>query len=192
MKKKNKILLFALAIAMALTANSGTAFATGRILSKEEIRQEYLSDPEFYEYYVEYPDEANKIIEDAIGSLSKPVSEAFLGMRAVNPETTHAWVNTRLIRQPNGYYCGPTSALMAVIGWGGEDGVDGKTDNDKIETIAKMLGTTSSGTVAARVATGLNELLGTTSYHYSSFIDTTLTELQFRIYPCADEAPFIL
>lgn len=195
MKKTKKILSIALVLAMTLSTNTMTAFALDQPLSREEIRQDYLSDPEFYEYYLEYPTEANKIIADAIKGLSKPVSEDYLNTRAGNPETTHAWVNTRLIKQPNGYYCGPTSALMSVIGWGGEDAVDGNTDNEKIETIAKMLGTTNSGTVPARIATELNEILGSASYHYSAFVHTALTEHQFRAYIfnslVKDRAPII-
>lgn len=163
--------------------------------SADEIRQEYLNDPEFYEYYLEHPVEANKIVEDAIGSLSKPVSEAFLNTRAGNTESTHAWVNTRLIQQPNSYYCGPTSALMAVIGWGGEDSVTGDTDNEKIKNIATSLGTTPSGTTPARIVTKLNEILGNAPHQYASFIHTTLTELQFRVYIynslAMDRAPII-
>lgn len=195
MKNTKRIFAIALVLAMVFSINTGTAFAVNMPLSNEEIRQEYLNDPEFYEYYLEYPVEANKIIADAIEDLSKPVSEAFLNTRAGNPETTHAWVNTRLIQQPNGHYCGPTSALMSVIGWDGEDDVDGDTDNEKIETIAEMLGTTNSGTVPARIATKLNEILGTAPYHYSAFVHTTLTELQFRVYIfnslAKDRAPII-
>ena len=71
---------------------------------------------------------------------------------------------------------------MAVIGWGGQSNVAGNTNNEKIETIARMLGTTSSGTVPARIAVKLNEILGTnTPYQYTAFVHTTLTELQFRV-----------
>lgn len=192
---KRKIVSLLLAISVFATMTTSVAAAT-IYLTSDDIRQEYLNDPEFYKYFLEYPNEANAVMNDAIEALSRPVSEVPTGTRAGNPETTHAWVNTTLIKQPNGYYCGPTSALMAVIGWGGQSNVAGNTNNEKIETIARMLGTTSSGTVPARIAVKLNEILGTnTPYQYTAFVHTTLTELQFRVYIfnslAKDRAPII-
>ena len=70
------------------------------------------------------------------------------------------------IRQVKSYYCGPASALQILTALNID--VKGDTSAEEQKTLAKLMGTTSSGTLVCKVASGLNTYIDSNKYKYSA------------------------
>ncbi|UNC92816.1 hypothetical protein [Candidatus Contubernalis alkaliaceticus] len=87
-----------------------------------------MNDPEFRAHLAADPADAMDVLDNAVNNLGAidPADEkkyiqeisASMGTRHWD-NYNYAWVNTSLVQQINGYYCGPASVLMAIWGWGG-------------------------------------------------------------------------
>lgn len=146
------------------------------LMSEEALRDSYFTSREFQMHYATDP-------VDALATLNKIVSDYYTPITAMPYTTTDeevVSVNTTLVQQPNGTYCGPTSSYMAIDGWNGTGDIRGKNTDEKIDQLAKDMYTDSSGSFVYRVRDGLNKY--TNNYDYGYTKGTELTQFLFRIY----------
>lgn len=164
--------------------------------AEESLRSAYMNDSEFHAHLAADPKDAMDALDNAINNLGviDPADEkkyieminasvGTVGTLGLMPmfwdNYNYAWVNTSLVQQINGYYCGPASVLMAIWGWGGN--VSGSTNTAKQNTLASAMGTTSSsGTYVYRVRDTLNSYLGSNFYSY--YLGSSLDQTTFRVY----------
>lgn len=71
-----------------------------------------------------------------------------------------------LIMQKETYYCGATSALQAIYGFGKEDMVAGSTKDDKQDTLATNMEMTTAGALVYKIANELNRYIDDNNYSY--------------------------
>ncbi|MEG6616205.1 hypothetical protein V6C27_07175 [Peptococcaceae bacterium 1198_IL3148] len=121
----------------------------------QEIWNEYNKLDEFQKHYEENPEDATDMIESIVDTKLK-----FNSNNAISPQSGQG--NIALIyfpkfKQKNGYYCGPASALTTIYGMGQESQVAGSTYNAKQDTLAKNMGTDSSGTYVYKMRDELNK-----------------------------------
>ena len=126
----------------------------------------YQDDKEFAKHYAEDPASATAMIhrnvENQLALIQKDTAA-----RPNSGNSTNAWVNPVLIKQKNGYYCGPCSALQAITAYGGH--VAGSSNNAKQDTLAAAMQTSSSaGTYVYKVRNVLNTYVSGYSYKRGS------------------------
>ena len=134
----------------------------------------YQDDKEFIKHYAEDPTSAMEMIQRNVDNQLALIKEE-TGVRPKTGNSTNAWIDPVLIKQKNGYYCGPCSALQAIASYGGY--VAGSTNNAKQDTLAKAMGTNSSiGTYVYKVSNVLNTYISGYSYKRGS----TMSKYAFR------------
>ncbi len=189
MMKKLISILLSLTVLSSCLVLPGFAVNAEAAQTEESIREAYMQDPEFNKYLQADPEGAMAMLEHVLARQCS--TESDIGLNSYDGNN-YAWVDTTLVKQHLGYNCGPTSALMAIWGWGGT--VDGDTVNDQQDTLGTAMGTNSSvGTAVYKVRDVLNEYAP--SYKYNFYLGKTMTKLQFRTYVFSslshDRAPIL-
>ena len=129
--------------------------------AEREIRATYVSEPEYQEYIENFDETAVEImiftsVKNRLEAITKPLLRG--------STSTYAWVVAPNVNQDLYYYCGPASALQAIAAWGGY--VSGRTNRQKMDTLANAMGTDTSGTSYINLTATLNDY--TSSKPYSS------------------------
>ena len=150
-------------------------------LNEAELREAYMNDEQFQAHYETDPEGALNLLDKIVQDYFEVSNNKGISILGFDDESAYLLVTT--YKQPNSYYCGPASSLIAISGWNGTGNVSGSTDAAKMDTLAGEMGTNSTdGTAVYRVRQGLNNYVPNGQYKYSYYLGSTLTDLTFRSY----------
>lgn len=146
-------------------------------LSEKDLRDTYWASSEFQAHYAADPSDAIAMLNKVVAGYRTP---AFASTRSITDEEV-ASVNTTLVKQLNGYTCGPASSYMAIDGWNGTGSITGSTTTAKLERLAvQMESDSNDGTYVYKLKNVLNTY--TDDYDYAYYEGSTLDQFHFRVY----------
>lgn len=182
---KKILSLFLMVVIMGSSVMNVCAEVSEEAITREKIEKKvrgiYKNDFEFKREVEDLgEDSGEEMIQQIIKAEFKKNTE--IQIRGGNFNGSEIYCEVPIIKQINGYYCGPATTLQTLYGIGVESQVSGNTDSIKQNTLGSNMKTQKGeGTLVYRLKNELNKYVSDNKYIYRSGESLTINEFSDAI-----------